>query len=100
MLCWTFNKHGMQYMKGRSICIKTKRKYKETDGKIRQVPLGYYAQMIANNPNRYETKLVELEQEYPNMYGKTMFENFADGKKKGKSNGQKRAGASCKKFKD
>ena len=27
----------------------------------------------------------ELEQEYLNMYGNKMFENFADGKKKGKS---------------
>ena len=32
-----------------------KRKYKETDGKIRH-SLGYYAQMIARS-NRYETKL-------------------------------------------
>ena len=40
----------------------------------------------------------ELEQEYLDMYGNKLFENFADGKKKGKSRpGRvKRAGASCK----
>ena len=43
---------------------------------------------------------MELEQEYPNMYGKTMFENFADGKKKAKADPSvKRAGASCKRSK-
>ena len=73
-----------------------KRKYKETDGKIRH-SLGYYAQMIASQTGM-KLNWRELEQEYLNMYGKTMFENFAYGKKKGKSRpGRvKRAGASAK----
>ena len=58
-----------------------KRKYKETDGKIRH-SLGYYAQMIASQTGM-KLNWRELEQEYLNMYGKTMFENFADGKNPG-----------------
>ena len=51
-----------------------KRKYKETDGKIRH-SLGYYAQMIASQTGM-KLNWRELEQEYLNMYGKTMFEKI------------------------
>ncbi len=85
-----------QYMKAAEILHKIlKRKYKENDGKIRH-SLGYYAQMIGNQTGN-KINWRELEQEYLNMYGNAMFENFADGKVKGKSRpGRvKRAGASC-----
>ena len=73
-----------------------KRKYNETNGKLRH-SLGYYAQMIASQTGM-KLNWRELEQEYLDMYGNKLFENFADGKKKGKSRpGRvKRAGASCK----
>ena len=73
-----------------------KRKYDETGGNLRHT-LGYYASMLARQTGN-KINWRELEQEYLNMYGNTMFENFADGKKKGKSRpGRvKRAGASCK----
>ncbi len=73
-----------------------KRKYGETNGKLRH-SLGYYAQMIASQTGM-KLNWRELEQEYLDMYGNKLFENFADGKKKGKSRpGRvKRAGASCK----
>ena len=73
-----------------------KRKYDETGGKLRHT-LGYYAQMIANQTGN-KINWRELQAEYLDQFGNTMFENFADGKKKGKSRpGRvKRAGASCK----
>jgi hypothetical protein len=86
-----------QYMKAAEYLHKIlKRKYQETNGKIRH-SLGYYAMMLSRQTGE-KLNWRELEQEYLNMYGNKMFENFADGKKKGKSRpGRvKRAGASCK----
>ena len=130
-----------QYMKAAEFLHKIlQRKYKETGGKLRHT-LGYYAQMIANQTGN-KINWRELQAEYLDTYGNTMFEkinkntpmgdviddfyksdapqfkgkskkkrrqmaiaaklakmdeNFADGKKKGKSRpGRvKRAGASC-----
>ena len=86
-----------QYMKAAEYLHKIlKRKYQETNGKIRH-SLGYYAMMLSRQTGE-KLNWRELEQEYLNMYGNKMFENFADGKKKGKSRpGRvKRSGASCK----
>ena len=66
-----------QYMKAAEYMHKIlKRKYKETNGKIRH-SLGYYAQMIASQTGM-KLNWRELEQEYLNMYGKTMFENLQE----------------------
>ena len=72
-----------------------KRKHKETNGNLRH-SLGYYAQMIASQTGD-KLNWRELQDEYLRMFGNEMFENFADGKVKGKSRpGRvKRAGASC-----
>jgi len=86
-----------QYVKAAEFLHKIlKRKYDETGGSLRH-SLGYYASMLARQTGN-KINWRELEQEYLNTYGNTMFENFADGKKKGKSRpGRvKRAGASCK----
>ena len=67
-----------------------KRKYDETGGKLRHA-LGYYAQMIANQTGN-KLNWRELQAEYLDTYGNTMFENFADGKKPGRKGLSKRVG--------
>ena len=80
-----------QYVKAAEMLHKIlKRKYDETGGKLRHT-LGYYAQMIGNQTGN-KINWRELEQEYINMYGNAMFENFADGKKPGRKGLSKRVG--------
>jgi hypothetical protein len=72
------------------------RKHEETGGKLRHT-LGYYAQMLARQTGD-KLNWKELRDYYLAIFGEQLFENFADGKVKGKSRpGRvKRAGASCK----
>jgi hypothetical protein len=72
-----------------------KRKHEETDGNLRH-DLGYYTQMLSQQVKNMNGR--ELEDVYLALFGRQLFENFADGKVKGKSRpGRvKRAGASCK----
>jgi len=66
------------------------RKYKETNGNLRHT-LGYYTMMLSRQTGN-KINWRELEQEYLNMYGNAMFENFADGKKPGRKGLSKRVG--------
>ena len=64
-----------QYMKAAEFLHKIlQRKYKETGGKLRHT-LGYYAQMIANQTGN-KINWRELQAEYLDTYGNTMFEKI------------------------